>query len=380
MFYIRYPFYVPDFNCSRLDGGIALNIRSVPSVGFRFISACIRFRANPVKALMRFVKLYRRELFAPDEIYFHRLLDPAIDDAVIRRMISKEKMLKPQLRLNPSEFRHYVDNKVTFHAECARHGLPTPELFAIVDPAGGSAEIVRVLRTPQQVESFLKTTPNNRMMLKPADGYDGVGVDRLERRGDHWYGLQGEQLNPSLAFFGNKHPESSRWLFQQVVSNHPELFKLTGAIGLQTLRVRTVVNSTGEPEILAALLRLISGDHVYDNFRGGATGNMIALLDAANGRIVEVVASTEDHHEICSVTAHPVTGKSLIGFTVPHWEAIHALALQAAVFFLPLRCIGWDIAITDTGPLLIEGNITWGILNRERDAYDYLLELSANNP
>ena len=36
-----------------------------------------------------------------------------------------------------------------------------------------------------------------------------------------------------------------------------------------------------------------------------------------------------------------------------------ALAEQAARAFLPLRTVGWDIAVTPEGPTLIEGNPFW---------------------
>ena len=35
------------------------------------------------------------------------------------------------------------------------------------------------------------------------------------------------------------------------------------------------------------------------------------------------------------------------------------MALQAAAAFPWARAIGWDIAISDRGPVLIEGNRTW---------------------
>jgi hypothetical protein len=44
---------------------------------------------------------------------------------------------------------------------------------------------------------------------------------------------------------------------------------------------------------------------------------------------------------------------------VPCWDAACRLVRDAATAFLPLRTIGWDVAITDGDPVLIEGNVTW---------------------
>ncbi|PLW81527.1 hypothetical protein CWI75_14925 [Kineobactrum sediminis] len=356
-----------------------MHVTSIPIAGIKFLSACVRFRANPITALKRFIKLCRDDLFSPDEIYFHRLLDPRIDNAVIRRMISKEKMLEPQLRLNPAGFRHHVDDKITFNGLCVRHGLPTPDIHAIFNRNSASKPNgTPSLRNLEDIERYLRDTSNTPIILKPADGHDGVGVDRLEKRGETWFDMHGGRVTPSLIFSRVQSPDTSRWIFQQVVDNHPEIAELSGALGLQTMRIRTVVNDNGQPELLGALLRLISGDNVYDNFRGGATGNMLAVLDVSDGRIVEVITSSKHHREINSITHHPGTKKQLIGFKIPHWEDVRTLALKASLSFRPLRCIGWDIAITAAGPMLIEGNLTWGILNRERDIYEYLQSMSTD--
>jgi hypothetical protein len=41
---------------------------------------------------------------------------------------------------------------------------------------------------------------------------------------------------------------------------------------------------------------------------------------------------------------------------MPHWEAIKAIALQAHDAAHGRLLVGWDIAVTADGPLLLEGN------------------------
>ena len=54
-----------------------------------------------------------------------------------------------------------------------------------------------------------------------------------------------------------------------------------------------------------------------------------------------------------------------IGYRVPRWPAVGKLACDAAKAFLPLRTVGWDVAITLDQPCLIEGNVTWDTLSGE---------------
>jgi hypothetical protein len=75
------------------------------------------------------------------------------------------------------------------------------------------------------------------------------------------------------------------------------------------------------------------------------------------------------------VTRHPRTNADLIGFEVPGWQEIRELAIQAANVFTPLRTVGWDIGITDSEPVLIEGNVTWDTLSGDPRMGDLLNQL-----
>ena len=55
----------------------------------------------------------------------------------------------------------------------------------------------------------------------------------------------------------------------------------------------------------------------------------------------------------------PGTDKTFVGFKLPHWPQIKEVALKAARVLPWARAIGWDIAIADRGPVLIEGNAEW---------------------
>ncbi|WP_341647579.1 sugar-transfer associated ATP-grasp domain-containing protein [Thauera humireducens] len=154
---------------------------------------------------------------------------------------------------------------------------------------------------------------------------------------------------------------------------------LSNTTGLQTVRVVTVVDHVDRVYILAARLRLICGDVAHDNFEFGKTGNVIAILNPENGRIESAVGGSSARYEMQPVTRHPRTGHELIGFEVPNWPAVRELAICAAQKFMPLRSIGWDVAVTPDTPTLIEGNVTWATLSGEArmgDIYRSLCELA----
>ena len=53
---------------------------------------------------------------------------------------------------------------------------------------------------------------------------------------------------------------------------------------------------------------------------------------------------------------HPYNNYPLSNFKVPYFEEIKQLALSAAKYIPEIVYAGWDIAITDKGPVVIEGN------------------------
>jgi len=52
--------------------------------------------------------------------------------------------------------------------------------------------------------------------------------------------------------------------------------------------------------------------------------------------------------------------EKLQGRSIPFWSQLCKYIFKAHDVCPNIRTIGWDIAITDEGPVLIEGNLGWG--------------------
>jgi hypothetical protein len=148
------------------------------------------------------------------------------------------------------------------------------------------------------------------------------------------------------------------FLIQERLEGHESLARLSGTRNVQTVRMVTYVRRDGMPVVGGCQLKIIGADAIADNYEGGRTGNMVADIPAASGRLSSVHAATAEGAS-CLVDRHPRTGMVFGGFIIPLWEAARVLVERAALAFLPLRTIGWDVAITPRGPQLIEGNVTW---------------------
>ncbi len=328
-------------------GSLPSRVRKLGPEAGRFLAAVLRYRSNPFSAARRYWSLYGERRFSPDEINYCHLLDPSFTPAQLAQFVSKEELLDVQCHLNPSAMHVLTEDKLRFHEHCVSAGLPVPRVYAVYD---------RDQHAPADLERFLAHLPSDSCILKPVTGLHGDGVTRLRKALGGW---NSDERVITAGEIARRIEKSSyrRWMLQELLSAHSKLCALSDVDGLQTVRVVTVVDRDGNVEILIALLKLLCRDAACDNFGYGRTGNVIADLDLDSGAIHSAVGGgAKGRH---ALTRHPRTGKELIGFRVPGWDDVVRLAYDAAEAFMPLRTIGWDIAVTPGKPHLIEGNVTW---------------------
>ena len=99
--------------------------------------------------------------------------------------------------------------------------------------------------------------------------------------------------------------------------------------------------------LLAAVLRIGNGD-VIDNF---ASGGMFTMLDDEGVALYPGVDKNSNVYR-----EHPVTGTPIVGFRVPLYSEVLDLVAALARRTPEAPYVGWDIAITANGPVVIEGN------------------------
>lgn len=58
--------------------------------------------------------------------------------------------------------------------------------------------------------------------------------------------------------------------------------------------------------------------------------------------------------------SHPITKQNLVNIKLPYWKETIEMLKEAAIRVPQVGYVGWDIAITPTGPIIIEGNTTPG--------------------
>ena len=140
-------------------------------------------------------------------------------------------------------------------------------------------------------------------------------------------------------------------LVEERIIQHPSLQKLAPH-AVNTVRIFTQIKN-GEVIILGCRLRI----SIYTTVDNLAAGNAAAPIDELTG-IITGPAVFSDITK-APITHHPLTGVEIVGFQIPHWDAVITLAKNAAKHRPENKSVGWDIAITASGPDLIEGNHDW---------------------
>ncbi len=178
--------------------------------------------------------------------------------------------------------------------------------------------------------------------IKPPAECGGKGVERK---------LSAE-IKDRRDFFDRLLAEE-RFIVEEAIVQNAEMSKLS-VNSVNTLRIGTCVNQEGVFSIPYALLRCSVNDSFVDN---GSQGGGFTLLDE-KGVIRHPL--TTNHYQIKYVDKNEATGFNFIGFQIPHFEEAKQMVLEAHKTLPGSLYIGWDIAISDKGPVVVEGNTNPG--------------------
>lgn len=343
--------------------GIAARARRVPARLYgpplrttRWLVGASRAHGAPLpRVALRAARLHRRGWHVGD-LAMLGLLDPVEGPERERWAVRRSEFLDLQRALNPPAAVRATEDKRTFTAICREQGIPTPRLLAVLERRAGPGA------SADEWASILRRAAPDELVVKPNEGQLAEGVRILRRTPDGVVDAGGRTLSWERLAQELAHESWPSYVVQQRLHPHPELLRLSGADVLQCLRIVTLVEPGGDARVLYSVLRIAAGDVAVDSFRAarsGTTGNLLARLED-DGRLARPVAVAPGGFGLVRVDDHPVTGIRLTGAAVPDWDAARDVALRAARAFAEVRTVGWDVAPTPDGPVVVEGNAWWG--------------------
>jgi hypothetical protein len=281
-----------------------------------------------------------RHNILPGEYYAYALWQPERRTNIDNYLYSHEaarifKLLNRPLPTDP------IADKLAFYEMCKTHELPSPEVLAAFAPTGK-------LREFQSGEP-----PELDLFVKPRVGLGGNGAERFLWRAGAFESERGHRIKRrDLAdhLAARARIENRTLLVQPNLSNHPDLRSETND-ALATVRLVTGHPPSGDVVAIFGFIYFARPDRIT------AQHGNLALIDAASGRVVRT--STGGDSSVRSSNCQPDGIEDKDPLTLPDWSAALQYAKIAHRICCNIAFIGWDIALTGDGPMLLEGNANW---------------------
>ena len=246
--------------------------------------------------------------------------------------------------LSSAETSNALSDKAEFALRCRRHAVSAISALATVDASG-------ITRFDGGPEGEL---PRRDLFLKPVRGAGGRGAERWLWRGDGtWQDPDGASLDePGLSSYLRELGAKMPYVVRAFVRNHPEVAELSPG-ALSTVRVVTCLDQAGRAEVTHAVLRMARDESVIvDNFHAGGLASPVNIATGVLGQASDMgLRSDSSWHDV-----HPATHARITGRRLPMWPEVVDLVCRAHQAFGDQCAIGWDVAILDDGPSLVEGN------------------------
>ena len=262
-----------------------------------------------------------------------------------------------------------VNDKLAFNTLLGGYGLPVfatrgyyHARFAL--PALGrmrkAADILSFLRRPENYPLFGKPTAGSKSL-------GTVGLESYDQASDTLLLADGRRVAAVEVADEIATSYDTGYIFQERGQPHADVSALSGP-AIATVRIYSFYTEKG-PRIFRACWKIPAGGNVADNYW---RGNILAALDMETGAITRAIQG-EGLKQV-ELETHPDTGARLIGARVPDWDKLCKLVLLGAEIFDTMPLLGWDVAPTINGPVLVEANNTPDFrmvqMAENRGAYD----------
>lgn len=276
--------------------------------------------------------------------------------------------------LNPVKYYSLARNKYLAHKMLEDTGVRKSELYCYYQPearfissnekASDREGVLRILKNKKVQSCVIKTTESSH-------GDNVWVINAIEFRDDDAVMMRfdGESLLLS-SILGKE-----ALIFESVVKQTKQ-FAAFNESSVNTVRFMTTLYPDGLARVIATFIKIGRAGKCVDNAGGG--GNVDVCVDTETGELKYAI-QYDGWRNIKEIEKHPDSGNQLNGVMIENWQAIKEEVRKFQQAFPYCKAAGWDIAITDDGPVVIEVNDFWdrtgqyfirrGWRNEIRDCY-----------
>ena len=178
----------------------------------------------------------------------------------------------------------------------------------------------------------------DKVICKPLNGIEGIGIEVFKLDGENH-----REIYDRIQAKGST-------IVEQFISQHKDLSAFYPN-SVNTMRVMSFLDH-GQGKILNSVVKFGTKAEVDNYYQG----SIAAGIDVETG----VIKTDGVDYAGNIYKTHPCSGIQFCGFQIPHWDKMKELIRTAAMIHSESPYIGWDIAMTEDGPEIIEGNHNQG--------------------
>lgn len=298
------------------------------------------------------LRLWFQRRVDPPSYYAQELYETArlpLVKGYLTRFETKNGIFAKLNQARPSPFqRHELNDKDFFAEFCTAQGFPHARTLGRISPTGCEWFVPR-----EEIAFDLFCKPQKGLGAKGTAVFRAAGPDQFINEAGEVIPLSG--VEKTLQGMGTM-------LVQKRLSNHPAIADMARD-SLLTVRVISCRNERDEPEVCLAMLRLLA---VLERDRSDLPDGEYATPIQLETGVLGMLAGDEMKTSPFRSAVHPATGRVVAGRILPEWDAVKALALKLHGALPHRVVVGWDIAVTPDGPVVLEGNSNFDVMFLQR--------------
>lgn len=255
--------------------------------------------------------------------------------------------------LNPRKNYILARNKYFTHLLLGNTGIEKTELFCYYNPTS-IIENKSIGYDYKSILKILKDKNIEKCMIKTTESTHGKGIFliiSIDYKDNSCYLNNFDGQIFELSQLLKKEP----LIFESVIEQ-TEQFKLFNLSSVNSIRFLTILLPTGKAEVISAVLKIGKNGSCVDNAGNG--GNIDTVVNIETGEVHSAM-QFDGWRKTKMINHNPENGVLLEGVFIDNWHAIKNKVIQYQQAIPFLRAIGWDIALTDKGPVVIEMNDFW---------------------
>ncbi len=305
-----------------------------------------------IRVILDYLELYRTKGLTKDEYYDFGFEKQNTDFRESFLGLNEQRYYLDYL--NPVKYYSLARNKYCAHKMLDETGVRKSVLYCYYQPEARFISSDECTSSLDEVLKVLKSKDVHSCVIKTTESSHGDNVRVIKD-------ISYQEQDAVLVCYDDQELMLSSVLgqdaliFESTIHQTKQFAAFNGS-SVNTVRFMTTLWPDGTAKVIATWFKVGRAGKCVDN--AGSGGNVDAAVDLETGKIYNVV-QFDGWRNTKEINCHPDSGNLINGVVIENWEEIKAEVIRFQQAFPYCKAAGWDIAITDDGPVIIEVNDFW---------------------